>query len=87
MAIEPTRTYRHTVSGQIGHYHPRVASADPHLIEVPEGTKPLAYTPIPQAAIDELESGHEPAEWAGPAGDVDFPKDEDPEALDAEDEE
>lgn len=46
------RTYRHKVSGRVGEYDPRVALADPNLVEVPAGAKPLAYTPIPQEAVE-----------------------------------
>lgn len=49
-----TRLYRHAKTGLVGRYSPRVALAHPHLIEVPEGTKPLAYTPIPHEAVKQL---------------------------------
>ena len=39
--MDELRTYRHDVSGRVGRFHPRVAEADGHLVEVPEGTKPL----------------------------------------------
>lgn len=47
------RTYRHRLTGIVAAYHPRVASADQNLIEVADGAKPLAYLPIPQAAIED----------------------------------
>lgn len=46
------RTYRHSTTGRIGAFDPRVAAADPHLIEVEPGTKPLAYTSIPEEAVE-----------------------------------
>lgn len=52
--LNTPRTYRHSVTGVVGVYHPRVALADPHLIEVPDDAKPLAYTPIPREAVAEL---------------------------------
>lgn len=45
------RTYRHEKTGIVGLYHPNVALAHPHLIEVPEGTKPFALMPIPHEAV------------------------------------
>lgn len=50
------RLYRHRVSGEITRRTPAFAARFPDLEEVPEGTKPLAYTPIPQAAIDEVKA-------------------------------
>lgn len=52
--------YRHEKTGEVGLYHPRVADAHPHLIEVPEGAKPLAYTPIPHEAVEEYLASQEP---------------------------
>lgn len=52
------RTYRHAESGAVGEYSPRFAARFPVLEEVPPGTKPLAYTPIPQSAVDEYMASH-----------------------------
>lgn len=75
------RTYRHSVTGLTAQYHPRVASADPHLIEVREGSKPLAYMPIPQAAIEELRSERD--NGADPSGDEELTDTDESEALGA----
>jgi len=48
------KTYRHSATGLVDRYHPRVALADKHLIEVSDDAKPLAYLPIPREAIDAL---------------------------------
>lgn len=48
------RTYRHAKTGVVGTFHPRVAEAHPDLIEVADGAKPLAYTPIPREAVESL---------------------------------
>lgn len=48
------RTYRHSRTGLVARFHPRVALADANLIEVADGTKPLAYTPIPREAVDAI---------------------------------
>lgn len=64
------RTYRHEATGRIGRYDPRVALADPRLIEVPEGTKPLAYTSIPQEVVEQalaLQNSEEKAPESTPA--------------------
>lgn len=51
------KTYRHSKTGLIGEYDPRVALAHPLLIEVPPGSKPFALMPIPhEAVVDYLES-------------------------------
>lgn len=47
------RNYRHSLTGLVQRYHPRVASADPNLIEVGEDAKPLAFTPIPAEAVED----------------------------------
>lgn len=52
------RTYRHADSGGVGEYSPRFAARFPALIEAPSGAKPLAYTPIPQSAVDEYMASH-----------------------------
>ncbi|WP_406245796.1 hypothetical protein ACI7YT_12200 [Microbacterium sp. M] len=59
MADATWRLYRHRLTGLVKSYHPRVALADPNLIEVPEGSKPLAYTTIPREAIDALRNAQE----------------------------
>ena len=61
------RTYRHRETGLTQVMHPRVASADPHLIEVDDDAKPLAYKPIPQAAIDNLRLERAQGDTAGDA--------------------
>lgn len=48
------RTYRHAKTGLVARFHPRVALADANLTEVPDGTKPLAYTPIPREAVEQI---------------------------------
>lgn len=53
---EVIRTYRHELTGRIQRLNERVAAGDPRLIEVEDGTKPLAYTPIPKEAVDEHRS-------------------------------
>lgn len=55
------KTYRHSVTGLIGKYDPRVALAHPQLIEVPNDAKPLAYTPINPEAIAQLNARDEAA--------------------------
>ena len=50
---EDIRTYRHEATGHIQRLSPRVAAADPRLIEVEDGAKPLGYLPIPQEAVEE----------------------------------
>lgn len=45
------RLYRHSKTGLLGEYDPRVALAHPHLVEVEPGAKPFAYTPIPREAV------------------------------------
>ena len=58
MANDSRRTYRHSVTGLVARYHPRVASADKHLIEVADGAKPLAYTPITPKAVADYKAAH-----------------------------
>lgn len=48
MADATWKTYRHRKTGLVKAYHPRVASVDPNLVEVPEGTKPLTPALIPR---------------------------------------
>lgn len=48
------KTYRHAKTGVVAEYPPSLARQYPDLVEVEPGTKPLAYTPIPQVAIDAL---------------------------------
>lgn len=60
------KTYRHSKTGIVHDFDPRVALADPHLIEVPAGTKPLAYTRIPDASIEHFLEPVEPDESATP---------------------
>ena len=50
------RTYRHRVSGEVTRRTPAFAACFPDLEEVPDDAKPLAYTSIPQAAIDEVKA-------------------------------
>ncbi|MDF2506257.1 MAG: hypothetical protein K0Q52_116 [Microbacterium sp.] len=57
--MSQTRSFRDTLTGATADMHPRVAAVFPNLVEVPEGTKPLAYTPIPQDAIKALTTGRE----------------------------
>lgn len=45
------KTYRHRLTGLIQRLSPRVAVADPNLVEVADDAKPLAYTPIPREAV------------------------------------
>lgn len=52
--------YRHAKTGVVALYSPRVALAHPHLIEVEEGAKPLAYTPIPHEAVEDYLASKEP---------------------------
>lgn len=55
MAVDSAwKTYRHSVTGLIGKYDPRVALAHPQLIEVPDDAKPLAYTPINPEAVAQV---------------------------------
>ena len=56
--INEWRTYRHDVSGAVGQYPARLGDADPHLIEVADNAKPLAYTPIPRKLVDEQLASH-----------------------------
>jgi hypothetical protein len=49
--LNTPRTYRHSETGVVGVYHPRVALADRHLIEVADDAKSLAYLPIPSEAV------------------------------------
>lgn len=46
------KTYRHQASGLVADYPEEFAAQFPDLIEVEPGTKPLAYTPIPQSEVD-----------------------------------
>lgn len=57
--INEWATYRHKVSGQIGTYPTRLGDSDPNLVEVPEDTKPLAFTPIPREAVDAVLASRE----------------------------
>lgn len=57
--LNTPRTYRHALTGVVADYHPRVALADKNLIEVPAGSKPLAYTPIPREAVDDYLASRE----------------------------
>ena len=59
MANQGKRTYRHELTGLVGEYDPRVALAHPQLIEVEEGTKPLAFTPIPSEKVADHLASHE----------------------------
>lgn len=52
--INERRTYRHDVSGEVGVYPTLLGDSDPHLIEVKEGAKPLAFMPIPREAVEDL---------------------------------
>jgi hypothetical protein len=45
------RTYRHAKTGVVGEYPEAMAEMYPDLVEVPEGTKPLAYTPLDSEAV------------------------------------
>lgn len=47
-------TYRSGRTGKIGVYTARLAKHFPDLVEVGSDAKPLAYTAIPDEAIDEL---------------------------------
>jgi len=47
-----TRTYRHKATGIVRDYPAELAAQFPDLIEVERGTKPLAFTPIPQEQVD-----------------------------------
>lgn len=57
--INERRTYRHDVSGAVGEYPTRLGDADPHLIEVDTDAKPLAFTPIPREAVENLLASRE----------------------------
>lgn len=46
------KTYRHKGSGSVRDYPEELAAQFPDLVEVEPGTKPLAYTPIPQDQVD-----------------------------------
>jgi hypothetical protein len=48
------KTYRHSRTGLIQRLHEQTAAVDPNLVEVDEDAKPLAFTPIDQAAIEEV---------------------------------
>jgi hypothetical protein len=48
------KSYRNARTGKVHAYPEHVARTRPHLIEVPEGTKPLAFVPISEPAIDGL---------------------------------
>lgn len=47
-----SKVYRHRVTGIVASYPPELARQFPDLVEVEPGTKPLAYTPIPQSEVD-----------------------------------
>lgn len=63
----PTKTYRDSVSGAVGVYPVTLASRFPRLVEVDEGAKPLAFTPIPQDAVDALTPSEAPEAAPKPA--------------------
>ncbi len=45
------KTYRHRLTGVVRRYPESMAKNFPDLIEVVPGTKPLAFTPIPEEAV------------------------------------
>lgn len=45
------KTYRHRKTGEVRQYTARFAGNFPDLIEVEPGTKPLAFTPIPESRV------------------------------------
>lgn len=66
------RTYRHSVTGLVGVFPARLGDNDPHLTEVKEGAKRLAYKPIPhEAVVAYLESREEASEDAAPVIEAD----------------
>jgi lysyl-tRNA synthetase class I len=69
------RNYRNRQTGLVQRLHPRVAATDSNFVEVADDAKPLAYTPIPQEAVEDyLASTID--EISEPDGDVD--EDEEP---------
>lgn len=46
--------YRNLTTGLVEMLPSRLGGQDPNLEEVLEGTKPLAYTPIPHEAVEQL---------------------------------
>lgn len=56
MASDPngTYTYRNSVTGQVESLPARFGDNDPSLERVEDDAKPLAYTPIPHEAVEEV---------------------------------
>lgn len=56
MATDPNAPVwcRNRVTGLVEKLPARLVADADYLEEVPEGTKPLAYTPIPREAIEQL---------------------------------
>ena len=54
MATDPNalKSYRHSVTGLVGIYPARLGDSNQYLTEVPDDSKPLAYTPIPHEAVE-----------------------------------
>jgi len=61
------KTYRHRLTGRTQRLHPRVAAADPNLVEVADGAKPLAYAPIAKAVIEKAIAAQSESKTEEPA--------------------